>query len=339
MKKVMLIVAAIAAILVMSFAVVGLENYVRWNNQMDECVYYYDKGDARAHCFVAETNCEMKDGRNHEKELAAVECSSEPLNPKNRVTTSAECVEFVEGDLIVLKYDGDDPDNDDLEYTFESPFDNDDRSWQTERGDAGNYEVEVTVTDGEYTDKAIVCFDILAANHAPKLTVRDVTASEGTTVNLAPECEDEDGDAVRLSFNGDMDRAVWETSYDDAGEYTVTVTCTDTEGESDRETITVTIEDVNRKPSLTGVEDVTVKETELVSLNPRCVDPEGDDVTITYTGAMTTDKWKTSYADEGEYDVTVTCEDASGLSTSEDITVTVLNQNRPPMITAMVIQG
>lgn len=339
MKKVMLIVAAIAAILVMSFAAVGLENYVRWNNQLDECVYFYNKGEARAQCFVAENNCDLQDSQNHDKEIDAVECSSVPLNPKNRVTTSAECADFVEGDLIVLKYNGDDPDNDKLQYSFEAPFDNDDNSWQTERGDAGNYEVEVTVSDGEYSDKAIVCFNVLVANHAPVLHVNDVITAEGETVNLAPECEDQDGDAVKLSFSGDMEKPVWKTTFDDAGEYTVTVTCTDTEGASDSETVTVTVKDVNREPILTGVEDVSVDETDLVSLHPRCVDPEGSDVKITYSGAMTTDKWKTTYADAGEYDVTITCEDESGLSSSEDVLVTVINQNRPPMITAMVIQG
>lgn len=335
-KKIMLSIAAIAAIIALSFAVVGID-YVRWNTQMEECVYYYDKSDdARAHCFVAEKNCEEKDGQNHEKSIDPVECSSEPLNPQNQVHATGDCAEFVEGDKIVLKYQGSDPDNDDLDYLFEAPFDNEENAWQTERGDAGHYEVEVSVTDGEYSDTAIVCFDVLPGNKAPVLSVDDVTGREGETLTLDVACNDPDGDAVRIAYSGDFESGVISADYDSAGTYTVIVTCTDTEGASDQESVSVTIEDVNRAPRLTGVEDVTVMETETVDLNPRCVDPEGEETTIAYSGAMTTDMWKTSYADAGEYDVTITCADESGLSTSEELTITVKEKNRAPMITAFV---
>lgn len=339
MKKIMLIAAALAAILTLSFIAVGYENHVRWNGQLDECVYFYDKGSEKVgQCFVAEKNCDDRSGQDDFKTVDPVECYYEPRS-KQKSAAPSDCAQFVEGDLIVLRYQGSDPDNDHLEYTFEAPFDNDAHSWQTARGDAGHYEVGVTVNDGQYDDKAVVCFDVLPGNHAPKLTVNDVTVDEGQPIELKPVCDDEDGDAVRLSFSGDMTSATWTPTYDDAGTYTVTVTCTDTEGASDSKSVTVVVNDVNRKPVLTGVEDVTVAETELVDLKPRCVDPEGSETTITYSGDMTTDKWKTTYADAGTYDVTVTCEDESGLSTSKDITVTVTDTNRPPSITAMVIAG
>ena len=63
-------------------------------------------------------------------------------------------------------------------------------------------------------------------------------------------------------------------------------------------------------------------------------DADGDDVTVKYTGWMTSDTKQTDYDDAGEYDVKLTVSD--GVDTvTEDVHVTVLNRNRPPVITKL----
>ncbi len=338
----MIVAAAVTAIVVLSLSTVALENYVRWNDQLEECVYFYDTADGkRAQCFVAEKHCDSKSPyTNEEKSVDPVGCYYEP---RKLIQTNGSCAEFTEGDLIVLKYQGEDQDTNigpagKLLYTFEKPFDKEGR-WQTERGDAGEYRTRVTVSDGEYKDSAEVCFTVKSANRVPVLVLKDVKAKEGDTVTLKPECTDPDGDAVKLAFSGDMTSATWKTAYTDAGIYSVTVTCTDTNSASTAKTIALTIDDVNQPPVLKGLGNVTIQETETVRLKPTCEDPEGQETSISYSGKMTSDTWTTGYDDSGEYTVTVTCADESGMKTSEKVKVTVLDKNRPPSITAMVVKG
>ena len=340
MKKLMMIIAALAAITALSLAGVAFENHVRWNNQLDECVYFFtDEQGASQSCYVPEENCESRVPRDEMKDADRSSCYYIPRSEQTKLETSGECKEFVEGDLIVLEYDGNDPDGDNLTYTFGKPFD-DTQRWQTKRGDAGEYNVPVTVSDDEYSDETSVCFRILPGNHAPVLSVDSVAVNEGDTVTLKPKCTDEDGDAVKLAYSGDMTSSSWQTGYDDAGSYKVTVTCTDTEGASDTKTVTATVEDVNRKPTLdVGAADITVHETELVRIKPTCVDPEGGDVEIAYSGDMTSSSWQTGYDDAGSYKVTVTCSDETGMKSSANVKITVLDKNRPPTITAMVVKG
>jgi hypothetical protein len=77
---------------------------------------------------------------------------------------------------------------------------------------------------------------------------------------------------------------------------------------------------------------VEVYETETVVLDAKCTDPNGEDVTITYSGWMDSSTKKTGYDDAGEYEVTVTCSDSSKTSQTAKVKVTVLDKNRPPKI-------
>ncbi|MBR9693305.1 hypothetical protein GOV07_05275 [Candidatus Woesearchaeota archaeon] len=337
MKKILMIIAALAAIMTLSLAAVAFENHVRWNNQLNECVYFFEDDGTSVSCYVPEEYCEGKTSKDLNKDADTSTCYYIPRSQQDDMV-SGVCEEFVEGDLIVLQYDGQDPDLDELTYTFGAPFDTNQR-WQTVRGDAGTYDVKVTVTDGQFSDQASVCFTILEANHPPVLSVSSITVKEGQIVKLKPTCSDEDGDAVKIEYNGWMTKSSKELSFEDAGVYSVTVKCTDTDGEFDSKTIQVTVEDVDRDPLVSGARDVTVSETETVKLTSTCTDPDGTETSMTYSGDMTSASWKTGYEDSGVYSVTITCEDGTGRTTSQTVSVTVEERNRPPTITAMVVRG
>ncbi|MDD9954355.1 MAG: hypothetical protein OXR66_08545 [Candidatus Woesearchaeota archaeon] len=331
-------VITMVAVAVPTFAVL---EHVRYNPLLDECVYYYNAPKGSAHCFVHPNNCDDKRG-NIFKEINPVECSREGFNKQEEATPEpTNCAEFTEGDLIVLNYDATDPDKDvgpagKLVYTVGKPF-NEEKEWQTARGDAGNYVVEVVVSDGEYDDKDVVCFNILEGNEKPVLTVDDVEVNEGELVKLEPKCTDEDGDKVKITYSGHMKSDTWMPNYNDDGVYTVVVKCSDGT-DSDTESVKITVNDYNRKPSL-RVSDVTVTEGQNVVLSPSCSDPDGGKVVVAFSGDMLSGEWMTDYDDAGDYSVGVSCVDEEGDEVHDTINVRVKDKNRAPMITAMVTRG
>lgn len=243
--------AALAILIIASVgAAVSASDYVRWNNMLDECVYFYDREAARVQCFVPEDHCESKlPYLNEEKRIDTEYCYYIPRKEQQR------CQEFTEGDLITLQYEAVDPDKEigpagELIATFEKPF-NSTGQWQTKRGDAGSYITTITVSDGEYNDESDVCFNINPLNEAPTVVATDVIANEGEVVKLNATCQDEG--AVNITYTGKMKSSTWRTTYDDAGIYQVTITCTDSQGLSASKDIAVSILDRNRPPRIIAV--------------------------------------------------------------------------------------
>jgi hypothetical protein len=85
-------------------------------------------------------------------------------------------------------------------------------------------------------------------NTAPVIkTINDITAYEGDTIKLPIEVTDREDDKVKVTVSGWMNSEQYTTTYDDAGEYTVTVTATDGTYEA-KQTFKVTVLDKNRPP-------------------------------------------------------------------------------------------
>ncbi len=57
---------------------------------------------------------------------------------------------------------------------------------------------------------------------------------------------------------------------------------------------------------LDPISDIAVNEGDTVTLNPTATDPDGDALTYTYSGWMTSASYTTGYNDAGTYTVTVT---------------------------------
>jgi hypothetical protein len=91
-----------------------------------------------------------------------------------------------------------------------------------------------------------------------------------------------------------------------------------------------TKETPNNLPTLT-VDDIIVYEGETIYIDPIVSDPDGDSISLTFSGKMNSDTWETGFDDSGVYTVTVGASDGSSLIT-QDLTMTVLNVNRPPVL-------
>ena len=157
-----------------------------------------------------------------------------------------------EGELVVLKPESEDPDADTILYTFSEPLNKDGR-WQTKKGDAGNYEITITASDGELTDTQKILLVVESVNKPPVLKqIADITVNEGETVSFEPVATDPDGDKITITYSGWMTEASYTTNYDDAGTHIVTVTASDGK-ESASQDVIVTVNDMNRPPKIVKI--------------------------------------------------------------------------------------
>jgi len=77
---------------------------------------------------------------------------------------------------------------------------------------------------------------------------------------------------------------------------------------------------------------IIVNETELVKLDLKAVDPDGDPITYTYSSPLN-DKgeWQTKTGDVGEYKVTITASDGKS-TTTQDLLIIVKSKDKAPIM-------
>ena len=237
-----------------------------------------------------------------------------------------------EGGLVSLRENlAVDPDGDVVQYDFSDPF-GPDGDWQTEIGDAGEYVVNITATDGDLTTVLQVRVIVEAVNRAPVIeNFGDVRVREGETVQFDPQVKDPDGEEVEISYSGWMENARRATDFDDAGEYTVQLTASDGVRTATR-TATVYVENVNRAPRLMEIGEVAATEGDLVTIPARAEDPDGDTVTYSFTEPFNDQgQWQTSVGDAASYSVVVVASDGQD-EDSERVVVRVVEKNAPPVL-------
>jgi hypothetical protein len=133
---------------------------------------------------------------------------------------------------------------------------------------------------------------------------------------------------------------LWQTKLGDAGRYYTAVRVSD--GDL-ADTVSFCIDvvaqpqgvshaTVNHAPKLFGVDDITIREGQKVFFRPTCIDPDGDDVSISVVGPLSVPVFQSVVGDAGDYSMTITCSDSNGASSSEIQHVVVLPDNRAPLI-------
>ena len=237
-----------------------------------------------------------------------------------------------EGETVLLEPKITDPEGDEFTVAYSGWADAAEK--QTSFADAGSYDETITATDskGAKASKQVKIV-IENVNRAPAIAaLSDVTVKEGELVKIEAKASDEDNDKIIISYGQPLNvNGLWQTKVGDAGEHTATITASDgTDTATAKVKIMVT--PLNRAPELQVPEEVTVTETETVTLGATATDPDGDQVTISYAGWMTSDSKETGYDDAGEYTVTVTATDSKGAEASKDVKITVNDKNRAPVI-------
>lgn len=238
-----------------------------------------------------------------------------------------------EGDLVEFpNLRATDPDGDPIDYTFTSPLNNE-GEWQTKKGDAGEYKVVITASDGQATTKQEVIIKVISGNAAPTIELDDVSVSAGDTVVLAPKVSDPDGDEVTVSYSGWMTTNTKETTFDDAGTHDVIVTVEDENGATSSKKVTISVDAPNRDPIIQPISDLAIKEGDKIELLPRVSDPDDDDVTVAFSDPFDSKGvWQTGEGDAGIHQITVTADDGNGGTAEMKFLVAVETDNSAPVI-------
>jgi len=120
----------------------------------------------------------------------------------------------------------------------------------------------------------------------------------------------------------------WTPTYDDAGSYQVEFVAYDGEIE-EIEIVTITVNNVNRRPVIEPISDITVDESVLVTFAVNATDPDGDDLTYFADnlpdGAVfssQTFEWTPGYGQAGTYILSFVATDGE-LEDVENVTITV----------------
>jgi hypothetical protein len=158
-----------------------------------------------------------------------------------------------------------------------------------------------------------------------------MTVTEGELVKLTIKATDADGDELTYEFTAPLNSdGEWQTRAGDSGVYYPEVTVSD--GKTDIvKKLKIVVEPKNNKPVLQFIPNIEVDEGETVVLNPRASDDDGDRVTYSYSGWMSSNTKETGYQDAGVHKVTVSVTDGISIVT-QDVTVTVKDVNRPPEV-------
>ena len=162
--------------------------------------------------------------------------------------------------------------------------------------------------------------------------------NEDETLRVDIPATDPNNDVLTLSADGLPQGAVldsqaktllWTPGFDQAGTYTIVLTATDPGGLTDREPVTVTVNDANRAPVISPIEDKFVGEGESISFVVERSDPDGD---VLLTNIIGLEDWMSfdgttftaapEYDDSGVYDVIFRVSD-NQLFVEEAVKITV----------------
>jgi len=167
--------------------------------------------------------------------------------------------------------------------------------------------------------------------------------SEGETVSKA-EIElatDADQDTLTYTYSGWLTSLPYDITHDDAGTHTLHVEVSDGVNPSVGKDITITVNTSNGVPELTTVGDKSIDENSLLIFSVDATDSDGDALTYSAeslpSGAFFLDRtftWTPGYNQAGAYQVTFVVTDGIAQD-SEEITITVGNVNRAPVLGTM----
>lgn len=154
-------------------------------------------------------------------------------------------------------------------------------------------------------------------------------ANETDLIRLKPSAVDLDNDTILYFFSNPFNRiGEWQTTYDDAGDYTIDITASDGVNET-VERVQLIVEENNRLPKIV-VQPVIVRESETVALNISAVDPDNDVILYQFKEPLNEQgQWQTTYDDAGTYFLSITATD--GKATIDVLaSITILNIDREP---------
>ncbi|HLC33347.1 MAG TPA: hypothetical protein VJJ82_05965 [Candidatus Nanoarchaeia archaeon] len=272
-------------------------------------------------------------------QTASANLTINSTTPKNQTTPAVNKSsaftprkEIVEGELVNFpSLRAVDPDGDPITYTFSKPL-SEKGEWRTSVGDAGEYPITITASDGVNTVSQQVLIVVKARNKAPSIALNEpLFTAEGQTFTLQLNVSDADGDRVTVNYSGFMSSESKLVGYNESGLRKVVISASDGKSVTTREVL-VSVNNTNRPPTFASLAAIKVKEGEKVTVKPSATDPDGDKVTFTFDSPLGVDgSWTTAVGDAGNYSLNVIASDGE-LTAEQKVTITISAVNRPPVI-------
>lgn len=269
-----------------------------------------------------------------------------------------------ENEIISLKLDVADPDNDELEIWAENlpegaSFVNQEFHWQpnydTIRKDTviskilhklnflyKRFKINFFVKSNDIIKKKSLKIWVKDVNRAPQLQYPlPIYVNEGELFFITPNATDADGDKISFSYSGWINKDSHTTSYEDAGKYKVRITASDG-FLTDVKDVDIIVKNINRVPIL-ELESQEIYENEKLTLEINPLDFDGDLLDISVIGLPRSAKLKENMLSwTPDYDFLKQQESKNiiikfnvndgDLNAEEELVITVHNKNRAPKI-------
>ncbi len=231
-------------------------------------------------------------------------------------------------------------------------------SWTPAFNQAGQYNLEISCSDGAFTVKQPLNLTVNNVNRAPEIQlITDQTVDENQELNLQvifSDPDEEDQGRLQLTaanlpagaeFNEINGELSWRPTYDQAGVYSnIEMTATDPGGLMIKKSFSITVNNVNRSPELKPLVKSTIAENTPFSLTAAATDPDQEDTgqlkfscdnlptgaTLDATsGAFS---WTPDFTQAGEYTINLKVTDSGNLSAETPLALSVTNVNRKPVL-------
>jgi len=221
-----------------------------------------------------------------------------------------------------------------------------DFAWTPSYTQARSYQVRFIASDDNSHDSETITITVSNVNRPPVLgAISDPSVDENDLLNISVSATDPDGQTLTYSVSGLPNGAVfasqtlsWTPSYDQAGTFAVTFTADDGQAQ-DSQAITITVNNVNRAPVFTAIDNKSVWSDDPLTFMIDATDPDSDAVTYSAntvpsgaTFITETFDWTPTAAQIGTYNVTFYASDGQ-LQDSEAITITVNVDSLAPTVT------
>ncbi|HLA40417.1 MAG TPA: putative Ig domain-containing protein, partial [Candidatus Glassbacteria bacterium] len=312
---------------------------------------------ATAGTFVVQFS--VSDGKGGAATISVLATISSPTEVPNQAPVFGDVQNYVlnAGTSLSFTVLATDPDGQTLTYGIldaprNSTFDAATRtfSFTPELTQAGTFKPTFTVSDGKLGARVKVEIEVKKVNQAPVLDAipENRTVPERDLLHFFVTGSDPDNDPVTLSVTGLPNNAkfvpasgnfLFQPVIGQAGSYDLTFKITDPDGLSDEQAVNILVTAVNLPPALSFIDNQVTQAGQLTEVAVSATDPNDDlsELTFAATGlpggaefsaANRIFRWMPSAGQIGSFRVSFSVTDPSGLSSSQDIKITVEDPTR-----------
>ena len=232
--------------------------------------------------------------------------------------------------------------------------------WVPNNEQSGHYKnVTFITSDGKLTSTTKTNIIVTHVNRKPKIDfIREHQIKENESLTIKINVSDpdkEDTGKLKLFLENAPEGAIldqrkkefrWNSNYNSAGVYDkIKLIVRDPNGLEASNFTKINVDNVNRKPSLSKIQNQTVFENETLKMELKGTDPDKKDQgKLVYENSVLPEgafvrgnilEWKPNFEQAGSYQVRINAKDIAGASATRVFQIIVKNKNRKPAFKSM----